>query len=172
MPTTLPGLRSRIAAHGPTKAKSVMLLVFSIGGRRMAARASDVGGIWPWSDVVSVPSGTPHIGAVLKRGEDILPVFDLAGRLSVRAKGAALLCLIAKRKDGLMAVCIDGDIPTLQSVNPESIRPVAWKDSDVIGTCRIEAEELPVYSLAHLGLNAMRSLDGESGGSYAKSSRS
>ena len=172
MPTTLPGLRSRKAAQGSTKAKSVMLLVFSVGGRRMAARASDVGGIWPWTGVVPIPSGTPHISAVLKRGEDILPVFDLADRLSVQVQGAALLCLIAKRRDGLMAVCIDGDIPTLQSVSEENIRPVAWKDSDVIGTCRIEAEELPVYSLAHLGLNVTRSLDGESGGSHAKSSRS
>ncbi len=138
----------------------------------MAARANDVGGIWPWADVVSVPSGTAHISAVLRRGQDILPVFDLAGRLNVQVKGGALLCLIAKRKDGPMAVCIDSDIPTLQLVSEESIRPVAWKDSDVIGTCRIDAEELPVYSLAHLGLSAMRSLDGESGGSYAKSSRS
>jgi chemotaxis signal transduction protein len=138
----------------------------------MAARANDVGGIWPWADVVSVPSGTAHISAVLRRGQDILPVFDLAGRLNVQVKGGALLCLIAKRKDGPMAVCIDSGIPTLQLVSEESIRPVAWKDSDVIGTCRIDAEELPVYSLAHLGLSAMRSLDGESGGSYAKSSRS
>ena len=170
MPTTLRGLRSR-ATQAPAGAKPVMLLVFSVGGRRMAARASDVGGIWPWTDVVPVPSGTPHVSAVLKRGEDILPVFDLAGKLSVQAKSLPLLCLIAKRKDGLMAVCIDGDIPTLQSVAEASIRPVGWNDSDVIGTCRIEAEELPVYSLAHLGLNA-RSLDGDSGGSHAKNSRS
>ena len=34
------------------------------------------------------------------------------------------LCLIAKRKDGLMAVGIDGDIPTLHSISEESIRPV------------------------------------------------
>jgi hypothetical protein len=102
--------------------------------------------------VVSIPSGTPHLSAVVRHGEDILPVFDLAGRLNVQVKGESLLCLIAKRKDGPMAVCIDGDIPTLQVVSGESIRPVAWKDSDVIGTCRIEAEELPVYSLAHLGL--------------------
>jgi chemotaxis signal transduction protein len=172
MPTTLPGLRSRKVAQGPVRAKSIMLLVFSVGGRRMAARANDVGGIWPWTEVVSIPSGTPHVSAVLRQGEDILPVFDLAGRLCVQVKGSALLCLIAKRKDGPMAVCIDGDIPTLQSVSEESIRPVAWNDSDVIGTCRIEAEELPIYSLAQLGLSAMRSLEGESGGSYAKSSRS
>ena len=175
MLTTLPGLRSRKIAQGSVKAKSIMLLVFSVGGRRIAARANDVGGIWPWTEVVSVPSGTPHISAVLRQGEDILPVFDLAGRLSVQVTGSSLLCLIAKRKDGPIAVCIDGDIPTLQSVSEESIRPVAWKDSkdsDVIGTCRIDAEELPVYSLAQLGLSAMRSLEGESGGSYAKSSRS
>ncbi|MEP6887145.1 MAG: chemotaxis protein CheW [Nitrospirales bacterium] len=172
MLTTLPGLRSRKVAQGPVKAKSIMLLVFSVGGRRMAARANDVGGIWPWTEVMSIPSGTPYVCAVLRQGEDIFPVFDLAGRLSVQVKGSALLCLIAKRKDGPMAVCIDGDIPTLQAVSEESIRPVAWKDSDVIGTCRIEAEELPVYSLARLGLSAMRSLEGESGGSYAKSSRS
>jgi hypothetical protein len=78
MPTTLPGLRSRKTGPAQAKAKSVMLLVFSVGGRRMAALASDVSGIWPWSDVVPVPSGTPHISAVLKRGEDILPVFDWA----------------------------------------------------------------------------------------------
>jgi chemotaxis signal transduction protein len=172
MLTTLPGLRSRKIAQGPVKAKSIMLLVFSVGGRRMAARANDVGGIWPWAEVVSIPSGTPHVSAVLRQGDDILPVFDLAGRLSVHVKGSALLCLIAKRKDGPMAVCIDGDIPTLQSVSEESIRPVAWKDSDVIGTCRIEAEELPVYSLAQLGLSTMRALEGESGGPYAKNSRS
>lgn len=172
MLTTLPGLRSRKAEQGSAQAKSIMLLVFSVGGRRMAARANDVGGIWPWTEVVSIPSGTPHIGAVLRQGEDILPVFDLAGRLDVQVKGSALFWLIAKRKDGPMAICIDGDIPTLQLVSEESIRPVAWKDSDVIGTCRIEAEELPVYSLAQLGLNATGSLEGESGGSYAKSSRS
>jgi chemotaxis signal transduction protein len=152
MLTTLPGLRSRKYAAGPVKAKPILLLLFSVGGRRMAARASDVGGIWPWIEVVSIPSGTPHLSAVVRHGEDILPVFDLAGRLNVQVKGESLLCLIAKRKDGPMAVCIDGDIPTLQVVSGESIRPVAWKDSDVIGTCRIEAEELPVYSLAHLGL--------------------
>lgn len=172
MLTTLPGLRSRKITQGSVKAKSIMLLLFSVGGRRIAARANDVGGIWPWTEVVSVPSGTPHVSAVLRQGADILPVFDLAGRLSVQVTGSALLCLIAKRKDGPMAVCIDGDIPTLQSVSEESIRPVAWKDSDVIGMCRIDAEELPVYSLAQLGLGAMRSLEGESGGSYAKSSRS
>lgn len=172
MLTTLPGLRSRNATPGPAKAGAIMLLVFSVGGRRMAARANDVGGIWPWTEVVPIPSGTPHITAVLRRGEDILPVFDLAGRLNVQVKGGALFCLIAKRKDGPMAVCIDGAIPSLQSVGEDSIRPVAWKDSDVIGTCRIEGEEIPVYSLAQLGLSAMRPLEGESGGSYAKSSRS
>jgi len=168
MLTTRPGLKSRKEAAGSQKAKSIMLLVFSVGGRRIATRANDVGGIWLWTEVVSVPSGTAHINAVLRHGEDILPVFDLAGRLQVEVKTGERLCLIAKRQDGLMAVGIDGDIPTLHSLSEESIRPVQWKDSDVIGTCRIENQELPVYSLARLGLSAVKSLGGESGGSYAK----
>jgi chemotaxis signal transduction protein len=172
MQTTLPGLRSRKIAQGARKAKSIMLLLFSVGGRRIAARANDVGGIWPWTEAVSIPSGTPYVSAVLRRGEDVLPVFDLAGRLSVQVKGSGRFCLIAKRTDGPMAVCIDGDIPTLHSVSEDSIRSGVWKESDVIGTCQIDTEELPIYSLAHLGLSSMRSLEGESGGCYAKSSRS
>lgn len=167
MLTTRPGLKSRKRTIGAPKSNSVMLLVFSVGGRRMAARASDVGGILPWAAVMPVPSRTPHINAVLRHGEDILPVFDLAGRLHVRVNGERL-CLIAKRQDGHMAVCIDGEIPTLHSLSEDSIRSVEWKDSDVTGMCRIDKEELPVYSLARLGLSAVKSLDGESGGSYAK----
>jgi len=141
-----------------------MLLVFSVGGRRMAARATDVGGIWPWTEAVPGPRGTPHITAVVRHGKEILPVFDVAGRLNAHLKGGTFLCLIAKRKDGPMAVCIDGAIPTLHVVREDSIRPVAWKDSDVIGTCRIETEQLPVYALTHLGLGVMRSLEGDRGG--------
>lgn len=168
MLTTRPGLKSRKRASGAPKSNSIMLLVFSVGGRRMAAKAHDVGGILPWAEIMPVPSRTPHITAVLRHGEDILPVYDLAGRLHVQVKGEERLCLIAKRQDGRIAVCIDGEIPTLHSLSEDSIRSVEWKDSDVTGMCRIDKEELPVYSLARLGLSAVKSLEGEGGGSYAK----
>src|SRR5579884_1589646 len=167
MATTLRGLKSKRARVAGKAAKAVMLLLFSVGGRRIAARAEEVGGVWPWQRAVNVPSATPFITAVLRRGEEILPVFDLAGRLNVQVRGEAPLCLIAKRHDGPLAVCIDGDIPALHMVEESSIRPITWKDSDVKGTCRIGVEEIPIYSLAHLGLVAMNSAR-ESGGGYAK----
>jgi hypothetical protein len=87
----------------------------------------------------------------MRRGNEVLPVFDLASRLQVQVKGPNLLCLIAKRQDGPMAVCIDGDIPTLQAIPLEAIRSMTQVYSDIIGTCRIGEEELPIYSMARLG---------------------
>ena len=68
MLTTRPGLKSRKGAPAQARPNryAVRLLRW---GRRIAARASDVSGIWPWSEVVPFPSGTAHISAVLGRGK-------------------------------------------------------------------------------------------------------
>jgi chemotaxis signal transduction protein len=134
-------------------AKTIPVVIFSVGGRRVAAKAEEVGGIWPWTQPMPVPSGTPFIHAVLRRGDEVMPVFDLAGRLGVQVNATGCLCLIAKRLDGPMAVCIDGDIPTLQVLHQESISPVKDVDADIAGSCRIGDQETPIYSLAHLGLS-------------------
>ena len=167
MATTLRGLKSKRLVAAKRASRKVMLLVFSVGGRRMAAKADEVGGVWPWTEAIPVPSVTPFMTAVLRRGEDILPVFDLAGRLNVQIKSQTALCLIAKRRDGPMAVCIDGEIPALQLVEEQAMRPVAWKNSDVRATCRVGLEELPIYSLAELGASASESRRTGSGGGYA-----
>src|SRR5689334_24767624 len=120
MATTLRGLKSKRIANATIATRKVMLLVFSVGGRRMAAKADEGGGVWPWTEAIPVPSVTPFMNAVLRRGEDILPVFDLAGRLKVQIKTQTALCLLAKRRDGPMAVCIDGEIPALQLVDEEA----------------------------------------------------
>jgi hypothetical protein len=81
-----------------------------------------------------------------------MPVFDLAERLHARVDELSRLCLIAKRRDGQMAICIDGDIPTLHVLAPDGIRPNSGSDADVLGICRIGDQEVPIYSLANLGL--------------------
>lgn len=167
MATTLRGLKSKRVVTAQKASQKVMLLVFSVGGRRMAAKADEVGGVWPWTEAIPVPSVTPYMTAVLRRGEDILPVFDLAGRLKVQIKSQSALCLIARRHDGPMAVCIDGEIPALQLVEEQAMRPVAWKDSDIRATCLIGTEELPIYSLAELGASASGSRRTGGGGGYA-----
>jgi chemotaxis signal transduction protein len=129
-----------------------VLVLFSVGGRRLAAKVEEVGGVWPWTGSIPVPSGTAFVKAVTRRGDEVLPVFDLAGRLGVAVEGASPLCLIAKRRDGPLAICIDADIPTLHAIEPDSVQPVHPGDPDAIGTCRLGADYVPVYSLAALGL--------------------
>jgi len=129
------------------------LIVFSVGGKRIAVRSEEVGGIWPWTESMPVPSRTPYVDAVLRRGEEVLPVFDLAKMLDVQVTGPAPLALIVKQKDGSMAVCIDSDIPTMHTVEVATIRSSSGV-TDVLGMCSIGAEDVPIYSLATLGQSA------------------
>lgn len=122
------------------------LVVFSIGGQRLATRSEEVGGVWPWTNAMPVPSGTAFMNALVRRGEDVLPVFDLAAKLNVRVRGAASLCLIAKRKDGPMAIRIDEEIPTLHVVEQASIRQTPGANSEAGEACEIGLDELPIYS--------------------------
>ncbi|TAJ07847.1 MAG: hypothetical protein EPO61_12015 [Nitrospirae bacterium] len=130
------------------------LVVFVVGGKRLAARAEEIGGVRAWSPALPVPSRTPFISAVVRYGDEVLPVYDLAARLGVRIAEGDPLCLFAKRRDGVMAVRIDAEIPTLHAVDPAGIRPASSQDPDMAGTCMIGGEAVPVYSLATLGLEA------------------
>jgi chemotaxis signal transduction protein len=107
--------------------------------------------VMPWTGAIPVPSGTAFVNAVLRHGDEVLPVFDLAAKLRVQVKGAKPLCVIAKRRDGPMALCIDAEIPSLQTVEAAAIRPAAG-GSEVTGFCLVGEDEVPVYSLTTLGL--------------------
>lgn len=141
--------------HGPiSKPKAVKqsLIVFRLGGRRLAVQAEDVGGVRPWTGALPVPSRTPFVQALVRHGEEVLPVYDLAGRFRSAVTGPEPLCLVAKRRDGLMAICIDADIPTLHTVDPAAVKRLAGPDPEITGTCLLGAEEVPIYSLKNLGL--------------------
>ena len=122
------------------------LMVFSIGGQRIAARTEEVGGVWSWTHAMPVPSGTTFVNALLRRGEDVLPVFDLAARLNVQVRGATPLCLIAKRKDGDMAIRIDEEIPTLHVVEQAAIHRTTGTHAEAEDICLIGTDEVPIYS--------------------------
>lgn len=145
---TRPGQSSRAPKAWP-------LLVFSVGGRSLAVKAEEVMSVQPWTEAIPVPSGTAYVNAVLRQGEDVLPVFDLAAKLRVQVKGSRPLCVIAKRKDGPMAVCIDADIPALLTVDASAVKPAAG-GSDITGFCLVGAEEVPIYSLTTLGLTSVQ----------------
>lgn len=143
--------------RGPTSkvaAPLSSLVVFVVGGKRLAARADEIGGVRPWSPAFPIPSRTPFVRAVVRHEDEVLPVYDLAARLGVRVAEEESLCLIVKRRDGVMAVCIDAEIPTLHAVEASGIRPTSRQDPDMVGICAIRGEEVPVYSLITLGLGA------------------
>jgi chemotaxis signal transduction protein len=98
-----------------------------------------------------VPSRTPFVGAILRHGEDILPVFDLAARLCLDPAGISPWCLILKRGDGPVAVRIDGEMPQIHAVKADALRPPEGAAPDIDSVCRIGAEEVSVLSVTTLG---------------------
>lgn len=142
--------------HGqtPEVARPWSLVRFAVGGKRLAVRAEEIGGVSPWTEAMPVPSLTPYVNAVVRQGEEILPVFDLARLLMVQVSRTDCLCLRARREDGPMAVCIDGGVPTLHQIEAKAVQPASSGAPGVIGICTIDSEEVPIYSWAAIGKTA------------------
>ena len=119
--------------HAQATKRSWNVVVFSVGGMKLAARTEDVGGVSPWTESIPVPSRTPFVQAMLKRDNHVMPVYDLAARLSRKLTGSPLLCLVARQLDGPMAICIDADVPSLETVDATAIRRTTW-DIEMLGS--------------------------------------
>lgn len=131
--------------------RSWNVVVFSIGGIKLAARTEDVGGVSPWTESIPVPSRTPFVQAMLKRENHVMPVYDLAARLSRRLIGSPLLCLVARHLDGPMAICIDADMPSLETVDATAIRSNGSEDLETHGTVTIAGNDVAIVALQRLG---------------------
>ena len=137
--------------HHFKQTKTCTVVLFSIGGRRLAARIEEIGGVWPWTTPTLVPSRTAYVNAIARHGNEMLPVFDLAGKLDVEVKSGAPFCLVAKHDKGPLAICIDGEVPSVHNVEESSIRPAPIANEDIPETCQIGIEEIPVYSFKNIG---------------------
>ena len=152
------------AARGQQQAQATKrswnVVVFSVGGMKLAARTEDVGGVSPWTESIPVPSRTPFVQAMLKRNNHVMPVYDLAARLSRTVQGDPLLCLVARHLDGPMAICIDADVPSLETVDATAIRPNDRGDIETLGSVTIGENDVAIVELQRLGRsrqNAVRS---------------
>jgi hypothetical protein len=88
---------------------------------------------------------------MLKRDNHVMPVYDLAARLNRPVQGEPLLCLVARHLDGLMAICIDAVVPSLEAVNPAAIRPNNSEDIESLGLVTIDAQDVAIVALQRLG---------------------
>ena len=141
--------RGQQRAQGTKRSWNV--LVFSIGGMKLAARTEDVGAVSSWSDTIPVPSRTPFVQAMLKRDNHAMPVYDLAARLSRKHIGSPLLCLVIRHLDGPMAICIDADMPSLETVDAAVIRPNSSGDIESLGSVTIGEHDVTIVALQRLG---------------------
>jgi hypothetical protein len=88
---------------------------------------------------------------MLKRDNHVMPVYDLATRLSRKLEGDPLLCLLVRHLDGPMAICIDADVPSLETVDATAIRPNGRGDIETLGSVTIGGEDLAIVALQRLG---------------------
>lgn len=142
---------AREQQHALATKRSWNMVLFSVGGIKLAARTEDVGGISPWTQSIPVPSRTPFVHAMLKRDHDVIPVYDLATRLSRTLQGDPLLCLVARHLDGPMAICIDAEVPSLETVDVRAIRPSGGEDIETLGMATIGGEDVAIVALQRLG---------------------
>ena len=127
------------------------LVVFSVGGVKLAARTEDVGGVTPWGESVKVPSRTPYVYSLLKRDKDVLPVYDLAQRLERTVDRNARLCMVARHPDGPMAIGIDDEIPSLHQVDAGAIKPSTRQNIETLGSFDDGGEEVAIVAIYDLG---------------------
>ena len=141
--------------HTARKAAGAMrnqaLLVFSVGGRRLAARTEDIAGVQPWRGSTPVPSETPFVNAMIRFEKECMPVFDLAGKLNQTLNSDRPLCLVIRHEDGPMAICIDARIPSLHTVDRSTIQRRDDEDADIAGVCPAGDEQVTVINCARLG---------------------
>ena len=131
--------------------RSWNVVLFSVGGVKLAARTEDVEGVSPWTESIPVPSRTPFVQAMLKRDNHVMPVYDLATKLSRKLQGDPLLCLVARHLDGPIAICIDADVPSLETVDATAIRPHDGEDVETLGMVTIGGEDVVIVALQRLG---------------------
>jgi chemotaxis signal transduction protein len=142
---------ARGAQQSQASKRSWNVVVFSVGGLKLAARTEDVGSVSPWTESIPVPSRTPFVEAMLKRGKQVMPVYDLASRLGRSVQGDVLLCLEARHLDGPMAIRIDADVPSLATVDLAAIRPSGREDVETLGMVTIGGEDVAIVALQRLG---------------------
>lgn len=135
----------------PATRSSWSLLVVTVGGRPVAVRRSEVVTIFQWTGCIPVASRTPFIAAVVRQDHAVLPVFDLASALCLCVQGNNPLCLRVKHPLGDMVMCIDEEMPVLQTVEPSAIKTYHGTNVPAEGSYASGPDEVPILSIARLG---------------------
>jgi hypothetical protein len=58
---------------------------------------------------------------------------------------------VARHVDGPMAICIDADVPSLETVDATAIRPSGREDIETLGSVMIGEKDVAIVALQRLG---------------------
>ncbi|MBH0198178.1 MAG: hypothetical protein HP497_02005 [Nitrospira sp.] len=144
-------LRARAGRVATQDARAWRLLAFSIGGCRFAAKADELAGVSGWREPIALASRTPFVSGVVRLGQTVLPIWDLAARLGLSPRGSERLWLQAKHTLGTMAICIDDEIPVIETVERIAIRPYYGRDVPAHGSFSSGTVEIPILAPSLLG---------------------
>lgn len=133
-------------------ARSWNLIVFSVGGRRLAVKAEELAGIAKWTGSIPADNGMPFVSSMVRVDQAEYPVFDLAEMLHVSVRGDSLLCLMAKHSSGTLAICVDEEMPVLHTLDPATLQPYHGEEVPVIGSFSNGVDQIPILSIAQLGM--------------------
>jgi hypothetical protein len=111
----------------------------------------DVSGISQWNESVPITGQTPFVRAIVRQGQTVLPVFDLAASLHLTVQGSSPLCLRIKHPLGEMAMCIDEEIPVLHTCDPAVLQPYQGEDLPAESSYANGLDEIPILSVSRLG---------------------
>ena len=130
--------------------RAVPLILFSIAGKAFAMKAPDVGGVEPWPVSMPIPSTTPYLGELVRRGRGVYAVYDLAGLWSLTVDERQSLCMMVKWGAAEVAVRVDSQIPSLEIADIDMIRAVSNSQAGLIGHWTHQGQDIPVVSLVNL----------------------
>lgn len=133
-------------------ARSWKLVIFSVGGRRLAVKANELASVSKWTGSTPVAGGTPFMSSITRIDHAECPVFDLAELLHVSVRGDSLLCLMAKHPRGALAICIDEEMPVLHTLDPAAIQPYPGTEFPSMGSFSNGLDHIPIISVSQLQL--------------------
>lgn len=143
-------LRTSVNPPHHETSRSWQLLVFFVGGRRVAVKTHEVGEISHWGESIPVSGQTPFITAVIRRNQIVLPVFDLAAALRCTVQGRCPLCLRVKHAVGDMVLCIDEAIPVLLTLDHAMIQTYQGTDVPAEESYTHGQEQIPILSVSRM----------------------
>lgn len=131
--------------------RTVQLMVFSVGGKAFAVNANEVTAVVPWPTSMRVPSTTPNLNEVVRRGNQVTAVYDLAEPWSLSVDRDAALCLVVKWGSTDAVVRVDSQIPSLETAETDMISSTVDRQPGLVGMWQFQGIEIPLVSFRQMG---------------------